>query len=180
MGDPIYGPLAYNKGAFVLHALRGLLGDEKFFAMTRKYVEENRQRVVGLADFIRACESAHGAPLDWFFDQWLDRTGIPRFRVNRAYQLPADGSGTFRTEIEIEQVGIPYRTSMDVAVDTRGCVERLRLDVVDSITTTTLSTRSEPVRVVLDPDYWILKHPRSEECEKPVSADPHSAPGSPQ
>ncbi|MBX7243984.1 MAG: tetratricopeptide repeat protein [Candidatus Sumerlaeaceae bacterium] len=169
--DPMYKFLAYEKGAFVLHALRGLLGDEKFFAMMRSYVNEHKMSIVTVEEFRKAAENAYGEPLGWFFEEWLDRAGIPRYRVNVAYQLPESKPGRYATQIEIEQVGAPFRMPVQVALETKAGVERKTLNISESFTTATIQSVAEPVKVTLDPDYWILKHPRVTEWEKPVTAD---------
>lgn len=167
LGDPMYSSLAYDKGAFVLHALRGLLGSEKFRKLLRDYVAEHQLQVVTIADFQTAAERSYGAPLDWFFQQWLTRTGIPRYRVNVA--SPAgEANGQFQTTVEIEQLGDAYALPLDIEAETATGRERQRFDVKDAVTTVTMTTKAAPTKVMLDPEYWILKHPRTNEWEKPV------------
>lgn len=166
--NPMYVSLAYDKGTFVLHALRWLLGDDKFFAMMRKYVDDYRGKLTTLGDFAEAAEAAYGESLDWFAEEWLKRAGIPRYRLNQALELPEAG-GKHETRIEIEQVGDKFRMPMEIELETKSGKQRIRLEVRESFTTTTLASDSEPVKVTLDPDYWILKHPRAEEWERPVT-----------
>lgn len=177
MGDRVYAPLAYDKGAFVLHALRGVMGDAKFFTALRDFVAACGGRAARVADFQQAAETAHGAPLDWFFDEWIARPGIPRYRVNLAEQTTATAASAASTSapaiavrVEIEQVGTVFRMPVDIEVETRGGKERHRIEVADAFTTVTLPLKADPVKVALDPDYWILKHPRNAEWEKPVAA----------
>lgn len=168
-GDPMYMALAYDKGAFVLHALRGLVGDEAFFGMMRRYVDEHRGRIVRQADFQRAAEVAAGEPLDWFFTQWLDRPGVPRYRINSAIEQPGGAPGAFTTQVEVEQVGTAFRMPLTLRLETDGQSIDTRITVSDAVTTVTLASDAEPRRVCLDPDYWVLKHPRAEEWEKAVT-----------
>lgn len=169
--DPIYAPLTYEKGAFVLHALRGVMGDKRFFRMMRDYVDEHAGRVVRMDDLRRAADRAAGEPLGWFFDQWVDQPGMPRYRINRAYQAAASGP-PFRTEVEVEQVGRLFRMPVDVELMTAdGDPVRQRVTIEEALTTVTLTSDQEPVKVILDPDYRILKHPRREETEKAVTRD---------
>jgi len=71
----------YPKGAWVLHMLRGELGDERFFAALRAYCDAFRGTSVRTKDLVRLFEESSGEELDWFFDQWLNRVGCPVLRI---------------------------------------------------------------------------------------------------
>lgn len=169
IGDQVYSALAYDKGAFILHALRGMVGDEKFFGLMRSHVDANRGKIVTVAAFREAAEAAAGEALDWFFEQWLDKKGIPRYRMRRATLVTPTGAAGHAVEVEIEQVGQTFRMPLDIEAETDGQPERQRVLVADTITTVTMETRGKPTRVVIDPDYWVLKHPRSSEWDKNVT-----------
>ncbi|UCC48511.1 MAG: M1 family metallopeptidase, partial [Gemmatimonadota bacterium] len=68
----------YQKGAWVLHMLRELLGDEAFVAGVRRYYAEYRHGTALTEDLQRIMEEVSGRELDWFFDQWLRRAGHPQ------------------------------------------------------------------------------------------------------
>ncbi len=78
--DELFGssaPNTYKKGAWVLHMLRGQMGDEAFFDGLRIYVEKKKGAPAKTLDLLQACEEALGQDLEWFFDQWLNRPGCP-------------------------------------------------------------------------------------------------------
>ncbi|MCA8974179.1 MAG: hypothetical protein KDC98_05625 [Planctomycetes bacterium] len=89
----------YPKGAWVLHMLRGELGDEAFFAALAAYYKECRSRSVRTSDFVAIVERSSGRDLGWFFTQWLDRIGCPELKAT------ADGDAVV---IEQVQKGEPY------------------------------------------------------------------------
>ena len=72
---------SYNKGAWVLHMLRGTVGDTGFWRGIRDYYRIYRDSSVTSADVQRVMERASDQRLDWFFDQWLRRPGFPRLDV---------------------------------------------------------------------------------------------------
>ncbi|MFT4844315.1 MAG: aminopeptidase N [Planctomycetota bacterium] len=90
----------YPKGAWVLHMLRGEVGDEAFFAALRTYVDQCRGSSVITEDFVRIIERETKAELSWFFAQWLDGIGCPELKV-----ASTDGAIT----IEQVQQGTPYK-----------------------------------------------------------------------
>jgi aminopeptidase N len=74
---------SYEKGGFVLHMLRRLLGDGVFFAAARTYLEAHRGGAVSTRDLRRAFESVSGRELGWFFDQWVwVGAGYPELRIS--------------------------------------------------------------------------------------------------
>jgi aminopeptidase N len=71
----------YQKGAAVLHMLRGELGEARFWRAIAGYVKENAQRSVETIDLVRAIERATGRNLRGFFNQWIFREGHPKLDV---------------------------------------------------------------------------------------------------
>ena len=78
VGSYLGGRLAAMDGAWVLHMLRGLLGDSTFFTGIRRYYAAHVNGNALTADLQHAMEAASGRPLDWFFHQWLYEPGYPR------------------------------------------------------------------------------------------------------
>src|SRR5688572_29681953 len=74
----VFRALVYNKGASVLHMLRQLLGDDRFFAGLRRFYNDRRYQKAGTDDFERALEAESGLVLDRFFERWIYGTEIPR------------------------------------------------------------------------------------------------------
>ena len=72
---------SYPKGAWVLHMLRGLIGDRPFFEGLRTYYRTYRDSTATSEDFQRVMEQASGKDLSWFFHQWLYQPGYPQLDV---------------------------------------------------------------------------------------------------
>jgi aminopeptidase N len=74
IGDP--GPMnlvatqVYNRGAGTLHALRGKVGDDAFFAGARLWIERYTGSTGTTEDFIEVYEEVSGQDLTEFFDIW--------------------------------------------------------------------------------------------------------------
>ena len=69
--DNLFDRANYVRGAMVLHALRGEIGDEAFFRVLREYVARHAGGNVTTADFIAVAEEIAGRDLDALFDAWL-------------------------------------------------------------------------------------------------------------
>jgi len=96
----------YQKGAWVLHMLRQEVGDEAFFGGIATFYQANAGQAVVSDQFIEAIESASGQDLSWFFEQWLDRPGAPRLKLE-------DVDGTL--VVRQTQDGKPYRFKLRVS-----------------------------------------------------------------
>ena len=88
----------YQGGAQVLHMLRGVLGDDRFWAGIRLYYSRFRNSNASSADFRHAmedaCKDAGNCPaeiqdLGWFFDEWLNRGGVPQVTGSWTYDAAA-------------------------------------------------------------------------------------------
>ena len=80
----VFRALVYNKGAVVLHMLRRLAGDDKFFEGLRRFYTQWRFKKAGTDDFRAAMEKASGLNLAPFFDAWIYGSSIPALRFTSA------------------------------------------------------------------------------------------------
>lgn len=75
--------LSYNKGAAVIHMLRGIVGDSSFFRGVRSYLAQ-RSASTGFAlteDFQKIMEQESGKELAIFFKQWIYGEGYPNYKA---------------------------------------------------------------------------------------------------
>ena len=147
------GPVFYQKGAWVLHMLRGLIGADKFQAGFREYYRLYRDSNASTADFQRVMEEASGQKLDWFFGQWLHRNPSPA--VTGTWEC-SSGSKKVQVTLTQTQPGEAYRLPLEVAVmaGTQTRVEKLNLSAKQQAFEITVD--AEPSSVILDPNTWVL------------------------
>jgi len=79
--NEVDGAIGYEKGAMFFHHLRRLVGDDAFFAGLRQVIAEHGAAFADWNDFRDAFAAASGVELDEVFSQWLDRPGVPDFKV---------------------------------------------------------------------------------------------------
>ncbi len=80
---------SYPKGAWVLHMLRGTIGDSAFFRGLRTYYTTYRDSTATSEDFQRVIEKEARTNLGWFFHQWLYQPGYPQLDVTWQYDAGA-------------------------------------------------------------------------------------------
>jgi hypothetical protein len=98
--------LNYGKGAYVVHLLRRVMGDDLFFRTIRKYLSDHVGRMVNLDVFREACEAEYGKDLSWFFDQWVRRPGLPDLQLRYHIEHPQEGQS--KIVVSIAQKGELY------------------------------------------------------------------------
>lgn len=151
----------YPKGAWVLHMLRGIVGDDDFLAGIKEYYRRHLHSAVLTEDFRAVMEEVSGRDLEWFFRQWIYEPGYPTLEVTQSWtpnpngsegtteitirQVQSDDWPTFRLPIEILLVVGDRELLSDIEIFERETVIRM-----DGMT-------SEPTKIVLDPNGWVLK-----------------------
>ncbi|MDO8794131.1 MAG: M1 family aminopeptidase, partial [Vicinamibacterales bacterium] len=80
--------IVYDKGALVLHMLRGLVGDDAFFRGLRRFYRTSRFRSADTSDFWAAMEWESGRSLGRFFERWIYGSTLPR--LNFSYRVDGE------------------------------------------------------------------------------------------
>jgi hypothetical protein len=105
-----YDLIVYEKGAWVMHMLRSFMMDlqtfneDKFIAAMREFYEQFMGKDARTVDFQRIMEKHFGAPLDWFFRQWVMETKVPEYTF--AYNTVKTPDGKFETTCRIKHVNV--------------------------------------------------------------------------
>lgn len=99
--DKTYGTTVYNKGADVIHTLRGYMGDRLFFRAIRDYLKKYAFGSVTTADFEKFLSVNTGINMDDFFNTWVYSPGFPHFSVDSF--MVAREENNFRTRIYLKQ-----------------------------------------------------------------------------
>lgn len=146
--------VVYDKGAWVLHMLRGLVGDEAFFAGARSFLERHRYAKAGTEDLRAALEASSGVALKPYFDRWIYETGLPRVVWSAR---TAEAEGRFRTTFEARAAGLPGPLPLLASVVTASGVasEVLRL-VPGGPSTIAIDTALAPRRTGVNEDRGLL------------------------
>jgi hypothetical protein len=167
-----YERIVYGKGTWVIHMLREMLRDPaakspdaRFEAMLRSVLVEHRYQAVNADDLQRAAEKQMTAAmdlegnkkLDWFFDEWVRQTGIPRYSVE--FQARARGQEFFVTG-KLHQDNVPdyFITNVPVYGASSGGKPVLLGSVVATGPQTSFHFTShfKPSKLIIDPQGTIL------------------------
>jgi aminopeptidase N len=154
----LFSRIVYDKGAWVLHLLRGVLGDSLFFDCLLQYATDSQlsYATAVTADFQKICEEISRIKLDWFFEEWVYRRDRPEYQAHWS----VSGNGPYMTTLNISQVqesGLSYKMPIQI---------HLTSDILDTVFTVWDSllvqqfqflTIHKPGTLSIDPNNWILK-----------------------
>jgi len=125
-----YQGVAYSKGAYVLLMLRSLMyadhgtgnPDQAFIDMMHDFMDSHRDSPASTESFKAIAEKhmpklldlQRNGRLDWFFDEWVYGTQVPRYQFKPDVQ--PFGEGKFKLTAEITQSDVDEHFAMFVPV----------------------------------------------------------------
>lgn len=150
------GRLSYQKGAYVLHLLRGQIGDDAFFKGMQNYLTDPRS-INGFAStdlFRENMEKAADTTLTEFFTDWIWGEGYPVYDfewsysdqqiIINVYQQPSVSTGPF------------FEMKLPVTITINGISTTYWLAHTAQGQQFIIDSPVAPESVVFNKDYWIL------------------------
>ena len=144
---------SYQKGAWVLHMLRGLVGDDAFWAGIRAYYATYRDANATSADLQRVMEQASGKELGWFFQQWLYRPGHPKVAVRWTYDA---GAGRVEVTVSQTQREAPFRFPLTLSLGSATNARREIVEISSASERFSFAVSGPIDRIEVDPDVALL------------------------
>jgi aminopeptidase N len=149
----LYRAVVYDKGAWVLHMLRGIVGDDAFFAGTRAFLEGHRYEKVVTADLREALERASGRDLRAYFERWVNETGLPRLSWSARTQK---AQGGYETTIAMVARDAPGPLPVEIALSTSAGKEVHRVTLEPPSGSWTITSAEKPHGVSVNEDRGLL------------------------
>lgn len=94
--------IIYQKGSEVLDMLRYVLGNDEYRKVIAHYLKKHAYNNVETYDLQVAIHEVLGRNLDWFFDQWVHRSGEPHYEIS--WMNGKDVNGGQATNIIVKQI----------------------------------------------------------------------------
>jgi aminopeptidase N len=151
----------YAKGSIVLHMLRGIVGDEKFFKILQNYlVSPLAYKSASTEDFQKVAEQTTGLNLDYFFKEWVYGESYPRYTYGWTAAKAANSSTTITLRVTQTKNTTPEYFSMPVdikIITPQG--EMVTTVFIDKATQDIEipNIKGEVSQVIFDPENKILK-----------------------
>ena len=164
-----YFDVTYSKGAYVLNMLRSMMYDDDapsvdkdkvFIATMHDFVDSHRTSPASTESFM-AVVNKHIPPrldllksgrLDWFFQEWVYGTDVPRYESHYDITPAAGGGAHVKMEITQSEVGPNFAMFIPVFADLgKGMVRLNQVEMVgDSTRTIEFNLPSRPKKISLN------------------------------
>src|SRR3989338_1502698 len=146
----------YQKGAYVLHMLRAMLGDRLWWAAINNYVKKNQNSEVETLDLIASIEESTGLNMKKFFDQWVFNPGHPEYKVLYFYDGKKKEANVRIIQTQPADTQL-FSVRMKIEFTTPSGIKSFEETVEQKEQLFTYKIDNEPTMVRIDPDYTILK-----------------------
>lgn len=146
----------YQKGSWILHMLRGVVGTDNFWEGIRSYYQKYQNSHACTLDFQREMEEASGKDLSTFFQQWLYEPGALALTGGWKYSPKSN-----EIQIALDQVqedGSLFEMPLEIAIYFED-QDQLQLEVLQVNKKSnyyTIKVPEEPQEIKLDPNTWVL------------------------
>jgi len=142
------------KGSKVFLMLRDIVGRDAFEEGLRNSVTMYAHTRMPLAQLFEEWEKTSGLELDWFYDQWVKRAGVPELELTwTAGTLDAKHIVDGRI---VQKNSPPYRLSLEIGIETVNGMTLHVIEAAEESTTFRIALDSKPQDVVLDPGNRVL------------------------
>ncbi|KAA3613076.1 MAG: T9SS C-terminal target domain-containing protein [Calditrichaeota bacterium] len=163
--------LSYAKGSFVLHMLRGVVGDDTFFEIMQAWYDNPKTKygAAYTSDFQQVAEEVSGLNLEKFFQQWIYGEYFPVYAYGHKV-IETDSGFNISLIIDQKQTNTGFFwMPIDVQIITES--DTLNYVVWDSLQSQSFefSIDQKPLSVTLDPDDWILKDSKRKLIDPPLN-----------
>ena len=157
--------IGYGKVLMVNNMLRYDLGDETFIKAYQKFYADNKFKKVSFPEIQKSFEEVSGKDLSAFFDQWIDRKGVPSLKISN---VNSNGNKLNFTLNQIQNEAV-FNLNVPVAIFTEGNKEVIWKNVAMNKKEQNYSfdLDQKPLKVEIDPQFNIMR--RVDRGEVPAS-----------
>ena len=157
--------IGYGKSMMVFHQVRRLLGEDGFWGALQDFYREHLFHRASWDDLFEAFGRRAGKDLTGWKEQWLDRAGAPRLRLEKAALAGDEQDGyTVTARIAQEENGTPVPGSLyDLQIPV--CVgwseppgdTTVVMDLSEAAGDFSVHVRRRPAYIAVDPDFDVLR-----------------------
>ena len=145
----------YQKGSWVLHMLRGVLGTKIFWKGIKNYYLKYKDSNASTADFKKVMEEVSGKNLTTFFNQWLYQPGVLKLEGEWYYD-----KGKTELVLEIKQVQdgkILVEMPIEIGINYEVNKQKIqKIQLAGAYSEHRIKLENEPINIYLDPNSWVL------------------------
>jgi aminopeptidase N len=146
--------IGYGKCAMVFHMLKNTVGEQNFYKSLRDLINKDKFKRATWDDIKTVFEKNYHGNLGWFFDQWLNRKGLPALEIKNT-NLKVD-RGKLQIAFDILQKGGKYKLYIPISIYyLNGTKTQKILNISNEKEPFTFYLENEPLKLVIDENYDI-------------------------
>jgi len=150
--------IGYQKTAMAFHLLRQEIGEQAFWKGIQRLIAGYLGRHAEWRDVQLVFNEASGRDLGWFFQQWIERGGVPAPSLNRAVARPVDNAAAFALDVGITQAEPLFRFPVQIRIRMDdGRDHTLTIQMTQAAQSVTVRLPSRPADVRLDPESMLIR-----------------------
>jgi aminopeptidase N len=162
---PVYDPVPvfpgrviYDKGAWILHALRGRMGDGPFFNMVLEWANGSDRPLghVATQGFIDLASQFAGEPLDDFLWPYLEESYLPQIVFEHEISEGVAGPDTKVTVTLRQNQSRLFDNVFPLVVTTASGTSTERLHLDSRSKSFAVEYAEAVTQVELDPEHWVI------------------------
>lgn len=155
--DVVYDLIVYYKGAWVIHMLRHVVGEGKFWQALRDFRSHFEYSSATTEDLQQVFENVTGNSLEWFFHEWVYEPNYPQYRFGW-HQEKVAGQYNLYGFIEQVQTDAPlFKMPIDLTIATQTMDTTFAIMVDDTLEKFHYVSLDSIVDFQFDKDDWVLK-----------------------
>lgn len=153
----LFGYLIYPRGAWVLHMLRGQLGEDLYRKCIQTYLERNQYGSVVTANLSQVIEEFSGQSYDQFFDQWVYHAHHPELSVNYSWDEKTKlAKLTIRQNQPLSEDVLLFNFPLQIRFKSGGTAIDREITVKEKEEDFYFPLPQAPASLRLDPNYHLL------------------------
>jgi aminopeptidase N len=142
----------YQKGGWILHMLRNLIGEENFRKGIRQYYATYKGKNASTEDFQKVMQSLTKHDLGVFFKQWLYTPGNPDLQVSYTYDQ--NQKEVIVEVVQLQETAFTFPLDIEIVTSTKKIPGTYM--VKGKKTILRVHSDQEPDRLILDPGVRLL------------------------
>jgi aminopeptidase N len=156
--NDLFSSVEYDKGAWVLHMLRWVIGDEFFFKSLHNYFEKYKYKTASTDDFKKVCEETSGKDLNHFFRQWIyEGDNVPKINYSMKIDTGQDSNEVVLSLNQVQGGFSDYDLPIQFLFKSESGKSRLELVRMNSMEQEfRFKLDFAPIQVIPDPNNWLL------------------------
>ncbi|MSQ46455.1 MAG: M1 family peptidase [Ignavibacteria bacterium] len=153
--DPVTSSITYQKGAWVLHMLRDLIGHENFRKGIQAYYKKFMNLNVTTGDFIDEMEKVSSKNLKPFFNQWLNNSVA--LKIKGSWDYDATSKNIIIKLQQTQSSGFIFDVPVEIVIYDNGAIPKnLKYTLNTKQAEYRIPAELKPNLILLDPRAVLL------------------------